>query len=140
MAKKNQTIKRKIPYKMYARIPYGFFLMKDDIGIGYGEILVLSSLYGMAKVKGGYAVVGNDYLSGLYNIKLRTLRDHLYKLKELGFIDWRTDKQGERVFKVDVDEIDSYVDGLVEQRNLNGTEDESRDYDDLFAKHMEPTI
>ena len=131
MAKRETT--RKIPYKMCARIPYGFFLMKDDIGIGYGEILVLSSLYGMAKVKGGYVVIGNDYLSGLYNITVRTIRDHLYKLKEFGFIDWRTDKQGERIIKVNVNEIDSYVEKLVNEKERNS----EADYDDLFAKHTE---
>lgn len=84
-------------------LPYGWFKMKENSNVGYGEMIVLSYLVSKA-TEDNLTDVSDKQIASDLRIKERTVRRHNQILRQNNLIDWKT-KNRKRIIKINTGEI-----------------------------------
>lgn len=84
-------------------LPYGWFKMKENSDIGYGEMIVLSYLIDVA-TEDNLTDVSDEKIASDLMIKERTVRKHNQILRQNNLIDWKI-KNKKRIIKINIDGI-----------------------------------
>lgn len=84
-------------------LPYGWFKMKENSDIGYGEMIVLSYLIDVA-TEDNLTDVSDEKIASDLMIKERTVKKHNQKLRQNNLIDWKI-RNRKRIIKINPNEI-----------------------------------